>query len=114
MLELRSRLLALGTALRARALRCPPRGRNSRLEAALRRSWSSITQVRLEHLPIRLHGRRRTFGEHASLYHADHARTELHDEVHVVLDDDEASALLAVHREQQLAQFVDEARVDAR
>ena len=49
-------------------------------------------------------------GQHLALDHADHVRAELHDEVHVVLDHDEAAALRLVQLDQQLAQLIDQAR----
>src|SRR4030095_9034502 len=73
-----------------------------------------IPQIRFEHLPVRLHGRRRPFRQHLAFDHADDVRAELHDEVHVVLDDDEAAALDLIQLHQQLAQLIDEAGVDAR
>src|SRR5512135_1902644 len=74
---------------------------------------NSVAQISLEHLPVRLHLGRRTLGENLALDHADHVRAELHDEIHVVLDHDEASALGPVELDQELAQLVDEARIDA-
>ena len=57
---------------------------------------------------------RRALGEHPALDHADDVRAEPHDEVHVVLDHDEAAALRPVELEQQFAQLLDEAGIDAR
>jgi hypothetical protein len=72
-----------------------------------------VTEISLEHLPVRLDLCRRAGGENLAFDHAYHARTQPHDEVHVVLDHDKASALRLVQLQQQLAKLIDETGVDA-
>jgi hypothetical protein len=55
-----------------------------------------LPRYAFEHLPVPLHLGGAVLREDLALDHADHVRAELHDEVHVVLDDDEASALRLV------------------
>src|SRR5215472_1527967 len=74
---------------------------------------NSVSKIRLENLPVRLHVLGWPFREHLALDHANHVRAELHDEVHVVLDDDEATALRLVELDEAVVQLVDQARVHA-
>src|SRR6266849_5365555 len=72
-----------------------------------------VTKIGFEHLPVRLNLGRRTLREHLAFDHTDHMRTELHDEIHVVLDDHETAALRLVQLKQELAQLIDQTRIDA-
>src|SRR5690348_16598524 len=73
--------------------------------------FDSVPQVRVQHLAVRLHVLRRSFREHLALDHAHDVRTQPHDEIHVVLDHHEASALRPVELHQPVVQLVDEARI---
>src|SRR3954471_9311523 len=72
-----------------------------------------IAKVGLQHGAVQLYFVGPAFGEHSAFHHAHDARTQAHDEVHVVLDDYEAATLGLVERHQELAQLLDQRRIDA-
>src|SRR2546425_3300476 len=86
---------------------------NSMIFWAAKMNLALVAKIRFEDLPVRLDFCGRALGEHLAFDHANHMRAELHDEVHVVLNDDKAAALRLVELDQKLAKLVDEARIYA-